>query len=286
MTTFTMNVPGATLAYDVLGELAPEAVPLMLIGSPMDASGFTTLASLFTDRTLVTYDPRNTGRSTREDPTSAVTPAQHAEDLHAVVQAVGPVDMFASSGGAVNALALVAKYPDDVRVLVAHEPPAGGTLRDRDALRAVCSDIVSTYDSAGIGPAMAKFIELVMHRGQLDSGYLQRPVPDPSVFGLPTTDDGTRTDPMIANLRGGTADFVPDVDALKSVSTTIVVGVGEESGGPSEGEMAGRAGYAVAALLGIDATVFPSGHSGFLGGEFGQTGKPVEFAARLREVLA
>jgi len=32
--------------------------------------------------------------------------------------------------------------------------------------------------------------------------------------------------------------------------------------------------------------VFPSGHSGFLGGEFGQTGKPVEFAAKLREVLA
>lgn len=137
-----------------------------------------------------------------------------------------------------------------------------------------------------MGPAMAKFIELVMHRGELDSGYLQRPVPDPSVFGLPTTDDGTRTDPMIANLRGGTADFVPDVDALKSASTTIVVGVGEESGGPSEGEMAGRAGFAVAALLGIDATVFPSGHSGFMGGEFGQTGKPVEFAARLREVLA
>lgn len=286
MTTFTMNVPGATLAYDVLGELDPEAVPLMLIGSPMEASGFTTLVSLFTDRTLVTYDPRNTGRSTREDPTSAVTPAQHAEDLHAVVQAVGPVDIFASSGGAVNALALVAKYPDDVRVLVAHEPPAGGTLPDRDALRAVCSDIVSTYDSAGMGPAMAKFIELVMHRGELDSGYLQRPVPDPSVFGLPATDDGTRTDPMIANLRGGTADFVPDVDALRSVSTTIVVGVGEESGGPSDGEMAGRAGFAVAALLGIDATMFPGGHSGFLGGEFGQTGKPVEFAARLRAVLA
>ena len=286
MSTFTMNVPGATLTYDVHGELSPDAVPLVLVGSPMDASGFTTLASQFTDRTVVTYDPRNTGRSKREDPTSAVTTAQHAEDLHAVLQALGPVDMFASSGGAVNALALVAKYPDDVRVLVAHEPPAGGTLPDRDTLRAVCSDIVSTYDSSGTGPAMAKFIALVMHRGELDSGYLQQPAPDPSAVGLPTQDDGTRTDPLIANLRGGAVDFVPDVDALRSAPTTIVVAVGEESGGPSEGEMAGRAGYAVAALLGIDATVFPSGHSGFLGGEFGQTGKPVEFAARLREVLA
>ena len=85
MSTFTMNVPGATLTYDVHGELSPDAVPLVLVGSPMDASGFTTLASQFTDRTVVTYDPRNTGRSKREDPTSAVTTAQHAEDLHAVL---------------------------------------------------------------------------------------------------------------------------------------------------------------------------------------------------------
>jgi hypothetical protein len=32
--------------------------------------------------------------------------------------------------------------------------------------------------------------------------------------------------------------------------------------------------------------IFPSGHSGFLGGEYGQHGEPDAFAARLREVLA
>jgi hypothetical protein len=31
---------------------------------------------------------------------------------------------------------------------------------------------------------------------------------------------------------------------------------------------------------------FPSDHGGFLGGEYGQTGKPDTFAAKLREVLA
>jgi pimeloyl-ACP methyl ester carboxylesterase len=35
----------------------------------------------------------------------------------------GAVDIFASSGGAVNALALVARHPEQVRTLVAHEPP-------------------------------------------------------------------------------------------------------------------------------------------------------------------
>ena len=65
MNTFTIDVPGATVAYDVHGELSAGSVPLVLIGSPMDAGGFAALAAQFQDRTVVTYDPRNTGRSTR-----------------------------------------------------------------------------------------------------------------------------------------------------------------------------------------------------------------------------
>ncbi|GGG16189.1 hydrolase [Rhodococcoides trifolii] len=288
MSTHTATVTGATLTYDVHGDLTPDTVPLVLIGSPMDASGFGTLASHFTDRTVVTYDPRNAGRSVRDDATAPLTPQQHADDLHAVLQALGtgPVDLFGSSGGAVNALALVAAYPNDARLLVAHEPPAGGVLPDREVLSAVCADMVATYDSSGLGPAMAKFIALVMHRGELDSTYLTQPAPDPAMFGLPTEDDGSRTDPLMANMRGNGAGFAPDIDALKSAPTQIVLAVGEESGGPVDGEMAGRGGYAVAALLGAPPVVFPGAHQGFLGGEFGQTGKPTEFAAKLREVLA
>ena len=55
---------------------------------------------------------------------------------------------------------------------------------------------------------------------------------------------------------------------------------------PADGEVAGRSAYALAAALGQEPVVFPGGHNGFLGGEFGQTGKPQEFAARLTEVLA
>ena len=43
---------------------------------------------------------------------------------------------------------------------------------------------------------------------------------------------------------------------------------------------------ATAALLGQQATVFPSHHGGFLGGEFGYAGQPEAFAAKLREVLS
>ena len=97
----------------------------MMIGSPMGASGFDILGGHFPDRTIVTYDPRGVERSVRTDDATTSTTEQHADDVHRVIAAVGggPVDLFASSGGAVNALALVAHHPEDVRTLVAHEPP-------------------------------------------------------------------------------------------------------------------------------------------------------------------
>ena len=66
VTTNTLDVPGVSLVYDVrAAEGGNGAPPLMLIGSPMDASGFDTLASRFPDRTVVTYDPRGNSRSRR-----------------------------------------------------------------------------------------------------------------------------------------------------------------------------------------------------------------------------
>lgn len=289
METRNLPVPGATLTYDVHGELGPDVRPLVLIGSPMAASGFGTLASYFTDRTVVTYDPRNTGRSERDDATAPVTAAQHAEDLHALLAALGtgPVDLFASSGGAVNALWFVATHPGGVGTLVAHEPPLAALLPDHEAIAAVTADLVATYDAQGQGPAMAKFIALVMHRGEVPRDYLERPAPDPADFGLSTEDDGSRDDPMMTNMRGGGTDEVPDLDAVAAAPARVLVAVGEESAtSTTEGEIAGRAAYAVAERLGRDPVVFPSHHAGFLGGEFGQQGKPEEFAARLREVLS
>jgi hypothetical protein len=130
---------------------------------------------------------------------------------------------------------------------------------------------------------MARFISLVMHRGEWTG---DEPAPDPAAFGLPAEDDGSRNDGLMANMRGEGCTRVPDLAAVRDAPTTVVIGVGEESGGPTDGEIAGRAGYAVARELGVDPVVFPGGHNGFLGGEYGQTGKPDEFAARLREVLS
>lgn len=282
-TTSTLDVPGAVLSYDVRASDSP-APPLFLMGSPMGAGGFGTLAGFFADRTVVTYDPRGVERSTKADPASTSTPEEHADDVHRIIAALGmgPVDLFASSGGAVNALALVASHPDDVRTLVAHEPPLASLLPDREHALAVSRAIHETYVRAGFGPGMAHFIAVVSHRGPVTAELAAAPAPDPAMFGLPTTDDGTRTDPLLGQNIVSCTHFEPNVDALRAASTRIVIGVGAES----EDELAHRGGLAVAEQLGQDPVTFPSNHGGFLGDEYGQPGDPAGFATKLREVLA
>jgi pimeloyl-ACP methyl ester carboxylesterase len=282
--TKTVEVPGASLAYDIREpETRSTAPTLVLVGSPMGASGFTTLAGHFRDRRVVTYDPRGVSRSKRTDRAKDPTPDDHADDIHRVISAIGggPVDLFASSGGAVNALALVARHPEQVRTLVAHEPPAAQVLPDRREAQASAVAIRKTYERDGIGPAMAKFMALTGLTGPVPAEFADQPPPDPAAFGLPTADDGSRDDALMANMITCT-HYQPDFDALRRASTRIVLAVGAES----EGQLAYRGGVAVAERLGTKAVTFPSHHGGFLGGEFGWAGQPEAFAAKLREVLS
>jgi pimeloyl-ACP methyl ester carboxylesterase len=280
----TLNVPGAVLRYEIRDAETESTAPvLLLIGSPMGAAGFATLAGHFPDRTVVTYDPRGVERSERTDGATETTPDEHADDLHRLISALdaGPVDVFASSGGAVNALALVARHPEQVRTLVAHEPPASQELPDREQALAACVDIHQTYQRSGRGPAMAKFIALVVHEGPLPADFADRPAPNPADFGLPTEDDGSRDDPLVGQNIVSCNHYEHDFDALRAASTRVVIAVGAESG---QG-LAGRAAVAVAERLGTTPVTFPSHHAGFLGGEYGQTGDPDAFAATLRQVL-
>jgi pimeloyl-ACP methyl ester carboxylesterase len=282
--THTVEAPGAVLSYDVRGGASDAEPPLLMIGSPMGAAGFATLAGHFPDRTVVTYDPRGVERSPRTDGADESTPDEHADDVRRVIAALdaGAVDLFASSGGAVNALALVARHPEQVRTLVAHEPPAAQVLPDREAALAACVDIHETYLRDGFGPAMARFIALVSHQGEIPADYTERPAPDPAMFGLPTQDDGGRDDPLVGQNVITCTAYRHDIDALRAASTRIVVGVGEDSGET----MAARAARAIAERIGTPAVTFPGDHGGFLGGEYGQMGEPDAFADTLRRILA
>jgi pimeloyl-ACP methyl ester carboxylesterase len=282
-TTSTLEVPGATLTYDVRRNKASTEPPLFLIGSPMGAGGFPTLASHFADRTVVTYDPRGTERSQKSDPMDPSPPDVHADDLHRIIAEVGgPVDLFASSGGAVNALALVSTHPEDVRTLVAHEPPLASALPDREHAEAAARAIHETYKRSGWGAGMAHFIAVTGHQGPFTAESAAQPGPDAAMFGFPASDDGSRADPMLGQNMITCTHYEADFDALRSASTRIVMAAGTES----TGQMANRGAFAVAQRLGTQPVIFPSNHGGFLGGEYGQRGEPEAFAAKLRDVLA
>jgi len=285
MTTHTLETPEADIVYDVHGPAPAESPrpPLLMIGQPMTAEGFSSLASHFADRTVVTYDPRGLGRSVRKDRREDHVPAVQAEDLHAVIQALGAgaVEVFGSSGGAVAGFALVTAHPEDVRTFVAHEPPLVESLPDAAAAERASQAMRDAYQAKGFGAGMAAFIAMTSWPGEFTDAYFALPPADPAQFGLPTEDDGRRDDPLLTDRSLAVTAYRLDVEALAAAPTRIVVAVGEES----REVFTGRAAIGTAALLGQEATVFPSHHGGFLGGEFGYAGQPEAFAKKLREVL-
>ena len=284
-TTHTLETAEADIVYDVRGPLpsADGRPPLFMIAQPMDATGFATLASYFPDRTVVTYDPRGLGRSVRKDGRVENTPTLQAADVHAVIEAlgVGPVEMFASSGGAVTALALVTAHPDDLTTLVAHEPPIIPVLPDAEAAERARGGFRDIYEAKGTGAGMAAFIAMTSWRGEFTDEYFSQPAPDPAQFGMPAEDDGRRDDPLLSDRSWAITGYRPDADALAAAPTRIVIAVGEES----LGTFTGRSAVATAELLGHQPTVFPSHHGGFMSGEYGYAGQPEAFARKLREVL-
>jgi pimeloyl-ACP methyl ester carboxylesterase len=280
-TTRKLEVPGAVLTYDVRSHGPSNEPVLLLAGWPMGASGFAALVTNLTDRTVVTYDPRGVERSVRTDDARKSNPDMNADDLHHLIGELGagPVDFFGTSGGAINGLALVARHKNDVRVLIAHEPPLASVLPDREAAVAAMRDIEETYMRSGFGPGMAKFIALASHRGPIPADFVDQPAPNPQMFGLPVEDNGLRDDVLLQNFIG---DYELDFDSIGSAPTRIVVVAGDAS----EGELANRGAHAVADRLGTEPIIFPGGHGGFMDEDYGRTGQPDKFAAKLLEVLS
>jgi hypothetical protein len=86
---------------------------------------------------------------------------------------------------------------------------------------------------------------------------------------------------VLSGVSDAISAYRPDLDGLAAAPTRVIVAVGVES----EGLMTGRTAVALARSLGQEATVFPSHHGGFVGGDSGWAGQPEAFAARLHEVL-
>lgn len=279
-----LAVPGGELYYEVRGR-GPLA---LVIGQPMTAEPFGPLADLLaSDHTVVTYDPHGLGRSNVEDPSLPVTPDVQADDLALLVAHLGggPADVFGSSGGAVTALALATRHPLLVRTVVAHEPPVTELPPDAGHIRAVTDAIVQAYEQEGSGAAWGAFISLVMFDGELTG-----PSVPPASWTPPgqQSDAGDAPQPQARSAKQEADDalyflrmlrpftrYRPDVEALRSGAPRVVIGVGETSGAG----VAIRSARALAAELGVEPTVFPADHGGFLA-------DPEGFAEVLRPLFA
>jgi pimeloyl-ACP methyl ester carboxylesterase len=286
-----LAVPGGKLYYEVRG----SGPLLLVIGQPMTSAPFAPLAeALADDHTVVTYDPHGVGQSTVDDSSLAITPEVQADDLAHVIEAVGggPADVFGSSGGAVAALALAVRHPNQLRTVIAHEPPVTDLLPDARQVRTVVDDIEDTFRESGSGAAWGKFISLVMHSGPVAEDGVPPAVWPPEGQGQPADQDpGASADsgqPPVPSEKDQADDelfflrmlkpftrYAPDVDALRSGGPRVVIGVGETS----REEVAVRSAVVLADRLETPPTTFPGDHGGFMG-------DPVAFADRLRQVLA
>jgi clorobiocin biosynthesis protein CloN7 len=253
-TIHTLDVPGARLYYERRG----SGPLLLMIGSPMDSTGFAPLANALADHyTVVTYDPRGIGNSSLQDTTQDVTPEQQADDVHRLLAALGgqPADVFGSSGGAVVGLALVTAHPDQVRTLVAHEPPVVELLPDKARVRAQIQDIYDTYRAEGVDKAMQKFMA---HAGLGDApGQEDAPRWEPSPEQMARM--RATTEHFLAHLLRQTTRYRPDIEALRASTRIVVAG-----GTTSKGQLANRTAAALADQLGTTVVDFPGDHGGFL----------------------
>jgi pimeloyl-ACP methyl ester carboxylesterase len=267
MQTKTLKVPGATLHYEVRGS---GPVLLLICGGIYDAAGYAGLAGELADRyTVVTYDRRGNSRSPLDGPPGPLRIDEQADDAHRLLQAVTsePAAVFGNSSGADIALELAVRHSEQVRVVVAHEPPIFDLLPDRDKFDAVWADVEAAYRSGGVEPAMAAFgAGLQMSAGESPAG---EPTPEMlEMFGR----FQLNMEVFVRDEVGPIAGYCPDLDVLRASSVRIVPGAGEASAG----EPPHRAAVALAERLGTTTVLFPGGHGGF-----GDPG----FGARLATVL-
>jgi pimeloyl-ACP methyl ester carboxylesterase len=271
VTSDTVRVSGASLYYEATGS---GPVLLMIPGGPTDAGMFGDLpARLAAGFTCVAYDPRGHSRSVLDAQAQDVPVSLHADDAAALIRALTNerAYVYGNSGGGTIGLELVARHPELVTTLVAHEAPVMQLLPDADAWRARFDDVYGTLRTQGVFPAISKFGALVEEGGPKYSEEMQQgPAPDPEMMQRMTAN----FEFFLAHEIREIGAYVPDAAALRGAATRIVCAAGEAS----QEQAAKRATVALAEALAVPVTWLPGAHGGW-------GSDPEEFAARLDEAL-
>ena len=265
-----LGVPGAALYHELRGS-GPTL--LLIAGGPMDAAGFAPLADRLAARyTVVTDDCRGNSRSPHEGASDDLTVEVLADDAHHLLESVGsePAYVLGSSGGATYGLDLVARYPGQVRTLVAHEPPVSSLLPDAERWRVFNDEIAEIAGRDGAFAALQKFGEGLGLTGEPPPAEMTKEAQEAADRMMGNFElFAARLIPVVGN-------YLPDIAALRASDARIVVGVGQAS---APDQLPARSARVLAERLGVEPVLFPGDHGGF--GSF-----PDEFATRLIDLLS
>lgn len=273
-TSDMLAVPGGKLYYEVTGS---GPVLLMIHGAPADASAFDPIVPLLAEEyTVVRYDTRGLSRSTLDEPAGEIPVATHADDAHRILEHFGtePAVVLGSSGGGVISLALTQQFPEQVQTVVTHEPPLLKLLPADDPRHNGAEEIAEIYGTAGLEAAIGAFVALATGGGEATPS-----APPPA--GTPTPEQqeafarlGMNFPTLFTSYLLPITGFQPDIAALQSGPSKVVVGIGETSAGTVPHDTA----LALAQELGSEPVTFPGGHGGY-------TEDPAGFVAILQGVL-
>jgi pimeloyl-ACP methyl ester carboxylesterase len=216
----SLRVNGATLLYRVHG-----SGPLLLIlpGGDGDADTADALRSQLIDRfTFLTYDRCGMSRSKIDAPDESLTIATHSDDAHRLIATLTkePAFVFGSSIGALIGLELVAHYPEQIAILVAHEPPAFELLPEEERNRAMGlqEEAEEAFRREGIEAGFKKFVELAA------VDYNDRE-PD-AALPPPTSQRNANLSFLFSHDSPAVRRYRLDLAALQSARTRIVPAVG------------------------------------------------------------
>lgn len=263
-----LPVPGATLHYKVRGN---GPLLLLLQGGDGGADGADALAGhLAGGYTVLSYDRRGLSRSPVRDPAAPVDMTVHSEDASRLLAAAGsgPALVFGVSLGAMLALDLISRHPEQVRLVVAHEPPATGLLPEPERSQAIRDqqEVEELYRREGTAAAMRKFVALAGIR-------FDDREPDIAI-AQPRPERTANLEVFLARDAPAVHRYQLDLPALHKAAARIV-----PAAGTSTQAFPRHCAQALADELGRPLAEFPGNHSGFIL-------RPRAFATRLHEILA
>ncbi|MEV4518525.1 alpha/beta hydrolase [Dactylosporangium sp. NPDC049525] len=268
----TLDVPGAGIYYERRG----KGPTLLLISTGNgDAAPFTPLAERLAEHyTVITYDRRGYSRSPLHGP---LDNDRHLDDdiddARRLLDHVSaePGYVAGTCSGAIVALGLATRFPERIRLLVAHEPPSVSVLPDAAHWLQFHQELYDTYRTVGIEAARDAFRD---YAGLGDT----RPPPGAELPPAQLAELLARLKPnqvfWFENELLTYPAYVPDTEALRSLADRVVLA----GGTTSRDHFSCRPTTVLAEQIGAPVHLFPGSH-------VGHVTHPYEYADALLRVL-